>query len=136
MAATFAGRVEVDVSKKWDRRGVSAPVALVVAAVLGGGLFAYLALFSKPGVDATKEGDQIVAALNNYFADTTAYPDTLGGIMPRYLAKVPLPPDSAVTDWVYAPNPAGREFTLAYNHPGARGVTYTSATQQWERDDQ
>lgn len=123
------------ITGSFQRRGISTPIALVIATLLGGGLFAYLALFAKPAPDFTRDGDQIVAALDQYYEKTSVYPDALAALVPDYLPAVPVPADSALTDWAYAPAPTGREFTLAYAKPGVRGSTYTSSTRQWEADD-
>lgn len=87
-----------------------------------------------PGVGEKAErgyavSEPVIAALEQYKADTGVYPETLAELIPDYLSAVPTKND--VLDFSYSRTDDGFAFSFHYIGPGMNTCTYTPE-EKWQ----
>ncbi len=123
-AAIVAGRL------RRSPTATSAGVAMVVAGVVGG----LLALgCERIQTRANQEnGDRVVAALEQHWKESGAYPETLVQLVPRFLDRLPEPSLGvfSTVPWWYAPSERAGDFTFGYRPMPRCLVAYVKG--KWE----
>ncbi len=75
-------------------------------------------------------GDTIVAAIEQYRADTSLYPVSLDQLVPQYLPAID-PPVAGRAEWTYKQHPT-HGFTLGYHvGPMYEEDSYVGAGKRW-----
>jgi hypothetical protein len=128
-AAVLSGVSFVVVLDRWRKLGgliiaIGIPLTLYASLEVG---FPY-----SPNEIIHRNGEEIARALNNYYVDSKAYPQTLSELVPNYLSDLKEP--KSIWGWLYVGN--DDDFTLGYvSYVDKMGYTickYSKKTPKWD----
>ena len=85
--------------------------------------------------ESKKRGDRIIAALENYRNEHSAYPNSLNDLMPKYLKSIE-PPVAGNCKWRYDTYEDGKAFRLIFEDetPDEPTGWYDSKKERWSLD--
>ena len=95
-------------------------VITIIGVLISVGVLSYQST-NKKARDGRRQSDleQTRTALEIYRSDNGFYPDTLGALVPDYIAKLPIDPKPADFNYIYSPigiSPSFRSYDLCAHH--------------------
>lgn len=112
---------------------------LVLAAFVG--FCGFVNLVNLPGKgesdrEARANAHELVEILGAYYSDHGRYPEALGELSPRYVARLPEPSEGR--SFEYVPDPDGHDFALGYFEapvgalPSDGFYSYDASSGEWQ----